>query len=223
MKLLPSTEITSIELIQVKIDFRSRPVSVLARPGDIFIINGDHERKTSLLRCIVGLDKFFSGQILINGQSISDFTFEEFVSLRLNLGYFFPMGGLINNRTLFDNLILPFLHHHANYTSAEKVVVRTLKELDLFKYIKNRPFEMPGIARKLSCIARLMAMDTQVLLIEDLFQGLDQHIRLVLSTWIDIQTQKGGIVLIGTFDADVAGLKPSGQVLLASEEKELVA
>ena len=67
--------------------------------------------KSSLLQVLAGLQIPQSGKYLINGENVVEMSFEEFLPYRLKIGYSFDYGGLINNRSLFDNLVLPLLYH----------------------------------------------------------------------------------------------------------------
>jgi phospholipid/cholesterol/gamma-HCH transport system ATP-binding protein len=52
-----------------------------------------------------------SGSFLINGADTTQMSFEEFLPLRMQIGYTFDYGGLFANRTLMDNMMLPLLYH----------------------------------------------------------------------------------------------------------------
>ncbi|MEQ1665382.1 MAG: ATP-binding cassette domain-containing protein, partial [Bdellovibrionales bacterium] len=62
--------------------------------------------KSTLLRVFSGLVLPTSGEYLINHEIVSKMSFEEFLPYRCNIGYGFDYGGLINNRTILENLSL---------------------------------------------------------------------------------------------------------------------
>lgn len=131
--------------------------------------------KSSLLQILGGLQIPQSGQYLVNGNNVCDMSFEEFLPYRLEIGYSFDYGGLINNRTLFDNVILPLLYHKVLSPEAAKArVVEMFEKFDLMKFANERPAHVPGRVRKLTCLLRSLVMQPQMLLLDDPSVGLGQ-------------------------------------------------
>ncbi|MGZ3768875.1 MAG: cell division ATP-binding protein FtsE [Bdellovibrio sp.] len=131
--------------------------------------------KSSLLQILAGLQIPQSGKYLINGENICDMSFEEFLPYRLQIGYSFDYGGLINNRTLYDNLMLPLLYHKlCSQEEAKERVESILKEFDIFSFCHERPAHVPGRVRKLVCLLRALIVRPQILLLDDPSVGLGQ-------------------------------------------------
>ncbi|HEY1078982.1 MAG TPA: ATP-binding cassette domain-containing protein [Bdellovibrio sp.] len=131
--------------------------------------------KSSLLQILAGLQIPQSGRFLVNGENVVDMSFEEFLPYRLQIGYSFDYGGLINNRTLFDNLMLPLLYHKLVSPEEAKERVESLfKEFGVEKFAHERPAHVPGRVRKLTCLMRALVMRPQVLLLDDPSVGLGQ-------------------------------------------------
>ncbi len=129
--------------------------------------------KSSLLQLMAGLQLPQSGNYLLNGEKIGEMSFEEFLPYRLQIGYSFDYGGLINNRSLFDNLMLPLLYHKV--VSGEEAKARVNRLLDVFeikKFANERPAHVPGRVRKIVCIARALVMQPQMLLLDDPSVGI---------------------------------------------------
>ncbi|WP_374080084.1 cell division ATP-binding protein FtsE [Bdellovibrio bacteriovorus] len=131
--------------------------------------------KSSLLQILAGLQIPQSGKYLINGENVVEMSFEEFLPYRLQIGYSFDYGGLINNRTLFDNLMLPLLYHKVvSPEEAKERVNEMFKEFSAEKFAHERPAHVPGRIRKLACLMRALVMRPQVLLLDDPSVGLGQ-------------------------------------------------
>ncbi|KHD87057.1 MAG: ABC transporter ATP-binding protein [Bdellovibrio sp. ArHS] len=131
--------------------------------------------KSSLLQILAGLQIPQSGKYLINGENVCDMSFEEFLPYRLQIGYSFDYGGLINNRSLFDNLMLPLLYHKVVSPEEAKARVEDLlKEFGVEKFASERPAHVPGRIRKLTCLLRALVMRPQILLLDDPSVGLGQ-------------------------------------------------
>ncbi|MNK98304.1 Lipoprotein-releasing system ATP-binding protein LolD [compost metagenome] len=131
--------------------------------------------KSSLLQILAGLQVPQSGNFLINGENVGDMSFEEFLPYRMEIGYAFDFGGLISNRTLRDNLLLPLLYHKTiSEQEATARVDEFIQEFDIKKYANERPAHVPGRVRKLVCLIRSLVMHPQILLLDDPSVGLGQ-------------------------------------------------
>ncbi|MBV2168000.1 MAG: ATP-binding cassette domain-containing protein [Bdellovibrio sp.] len=131
--------------------------------------------KSSLLQILAGLQIPQSGKYLINGENVVEMSFEEFLPYRLEIGYSFDYGGLINNRSLHDNLMLPLLYHKVVSPEEAKLRVDAMfKEFGVEKFAHERPAHVPGRVRKLACLMRSVVMRPQMLLLDDPSVGLGQ-------------------------------------------------
>jgi phospholipid/cholesterol/gamma-HCH transport system ATP-binding protein len=129
--------------------------------------------KSTLLRLLFGLVSPASGKLLINGTNVSDLSFEEFLEYRLSMGYGFDIGGLLNNKSIFENLILPLQYH--KLISDEEAAERVSQTIDMFGMTMSRdlrPFAVPGSVRKLACILRAFVHWPQVVFLDDPLTGL---------------------------------------------------
>lgn len=131
--------------------------------------------KSSLLQILGGLQIPQSGKYLINGEDVVEMSFEEFLPYRLQIGYSFDYGGLINNRTLFDNLMLPLLYHKVvSPEEAKARVDEIIRVFDLEKFSNERPAHVPGRVRKIFVLMRSLILRPQILLLDDPSVGLGQ-------------------------------------------------
>lgn len=131
--------------------------------------------KSTLLRLLAGLAMPSEGRVLINGENISDMSFEEFLGFRLSMGYGFDMGGLLNNKSIFENLVLPLQYH--NLIPGDEAVERVTQALEMFGISTSRdlrPFAVSGSQRKLACILRAFIHWPQVVFLDDPVTGLKE-------------------------------------------------
>ncbi len=132
--------------------------------------------KSTLLQVLAGLQMPQAGKYLINDENVIDMSFEEFLPYRMQIGYSFDYGGLINNRSLFDNLMLPLLYHKmVTGEEAKARVNQLLQVFDIKKYASERPAHVPGRVRKIVCLLRALVMHPQVLLLDDPSVGIGQE------------------------------------------------
>ncbi len=140
--------------------------------------------KSSLLQILAGLQIPQTGKYLLNGENVIDMSFEEFLPMRLQIGYSFDYGGLINNRSLFDNLMLPLLYHKILTGAQAKERVNELIDIfDIKKFAHERPAHVPGRVRKLACLMRALVMHPQMLLLDDPSVGIGQD---TIHTFVDL-------------------------------------
>ncbi|MCB0408317.1 MAG: ATP-binding cassette domain-containing protein, partial [Bdellovibrionales bacterium] len=109
--------------------------------NSIVRIHGPHGcGKSTLLRMLACLVEPSGGEYLINGQVINQMSFEELIPFRLKIGYGFDYGGLLNNRTIYQNLILPIQYHNIMEPDiAERHVEKVIELFSLQRAARSRP------------------------------------------------------------------------------------
>lgn len=231
--------INSIEFTDVSFSFENNdPIlehTNLSFPlGEVISLRGDRgSGRSTLLQLLAGLQLPTMGQIKFNGVSVSDLSFEEFLPYRLKIGYTFDLGGLISNRTLIDNLLLPLDYH--NICSSKEAHDRVNYYIDKFnlgKAKEMRPANVSGGVRKLTCLIRSLLLEPEVLLLDDLTVGLSKpHVELFCSCMNDLRkANKNHTVIFSSYDeAFVKQVETSaiyfegGQIYLHPKDKMVVS
>lgn len=132
--------------------------------------------KSTLLRLLMGLLVPQSGDYFVNEQSVTEMSFEEFLPYRLRMSYAFDLGGLLNNKTLQENITLPLVYH--NICDTKEIESRLHKLAELFElgpYLNLRPSSVTGSFRKITCLVRSLITEPEVLLLDDPTTGLSQN------------------------------------------------
>ena len=130
--------------------------------------------QSTLLKILALLSAPIGGTIRVNGQPVSEMTFEEFLPWRIEIGYTFEGGGLLANRTLEENLILPHLYHNLSEPDEVKESIRKIAKRFKFEaFLDRRPAMVSGGLRKLITILRPVLLRPSFLLMDDPFSGLD--------------------------------------------------
>jgi len=127
--------------------------------------------KTTFLRVIAGLEQATSGEISVNGM-----TPEEARQNRA-YGYVFQAAGLYPWRTIAGNVRLPL--EIMGFSKAEMVsrVARVLELVDLAGFEKKFPWQLSGGMQQRASIARALAFDADILLMDEPFGALDEIVR----------------------------------------------
>ncbi len=150
--------------------------------------------KSTLLRLLAGLESITSGELLINGEDVSEMSFEEFLPYRLGIGFSFDLGGLINNRSLFDNLMLPILYHQEmDYSEASQWVLELMSAFGVESYKEDRPAMVSGRIRKSVVVMRSLVLRPSTLLMDEPLTGMSREMISALVTTISVLQAKWGL------------------------------
>lgn len=129
--------------------------------------------QSTFLKLLAMLIEPQSGRLIINGQNVTEMSFEEFLPIRMRIGFSFDLGGLFANRTLHDNLVLPLLFH--NFCSREEAEAKARELAKHFEFERNanqRPAMVSGGLRKLVCVLRSFMLEPEMLILDDPFTGI---------------------------------------------------
>ncbi|WP_417271358.1 ABC transporter ATP-binding protein [Celeribacter sp.] len=127
--------------------------------------------KTTFLRCIAGLETPTGGTMTVNGMSP-----EEARRARA-YGYVFQAAGLYPWRTIAGNVKLPL--EIMGYSKADQAehVRKVLELVDLAGFEKKFPWQLSGGMQQRASIARALAFDAEILLMDEPFGALDEIVR----------------------------------------------
>lgn len=143
--------------------------------GEVFVIMGDSgSGKSSLLRHMIGLQEPHKGQICYGDISIWDLSAEERSQFSRRFGVLYQSGALWSSMTLAENIMLP-LREHTNYSRKEidELVSFKLSLVGLAGFEYYYPSEISGGMRKRAALARAMALDPDILFLDEPSAGLD--------------------------------------------------
>lgn len=141
--------------------------------------------QSTFLKILALLAPPTAGHILVNEFEASEMSFEEFLPWRLEIGYTFEGGGLLANRTLEENLMLPHLYHNLSDPETLRAEIHTVAERFRFaKLLGRRPATVPGGLRKLITILRPVLLRPSLLIMDNPFSGLDPEMARGLETLI---------------------------------------
>lgn len=127
--------------------------------------------KTTFLRCIAGLEMPTSGRISVNG-----LTPDEARRTRA-YGYVFQAAGLYPWRTIGGNIRLPLEIMRFSKAEQKQRVSRVLKLVDLDGFDRKFPWQLSGGMQQRASIARALAFDADILLMDEPFGALDEIVR----------------------------------------------
>lgn len=133
--------------------------------------------KTTLLNIISGIEKIDSGELLINGNNISNLKDEEISIIRNQMiGFIFQDFFLDDNLKAYENVILPMIiNNKIEDKNREKLAIDLLKKLNIETRKNHYPNELSGGEKQRVAIARALANDPLILLCDEPTGNLDEE------------------------------------------------
>ena len=143
--------------------------------GEVFVIlGGSGCGKSTLLKQMIGLYSPASGKILINGQDIVSAEGDERLSILRKIGVSYQSSALFGSMTLHENVRLPLEEFtNLNPEAMDLIVLMKLKLVGLSGSENRMPSELSGGMQKRAAIARAMALDPQIIFLDEPSAGLD--------------------------------------------------
>ncbi|MDG1935028.1 MAG: ABC transporter ATP-binding protein [Paracoccaceae bacterium] len=127
--------------------------------------------KTTFLRVMADLEAPTGGNILVNGMSAAE------ARKTRAYGYVFQAAGLYPWRTISGNIRLPLEIMGASKKDQSDRVKRVLELVDLIDFEKKYPWQLSGGMQQRASIARALAFDADILLMDEPFGALDEIVR----------------------------------------------
>jgi sulfate/thiosulfate transport system ATP-binding protein len=164
-----------VALDNVSLDFPQGELTALLGPSGC--------GKTTLLRCIAGLEHPDSGQVLLDGADASDRHVRE-----RQVGFVFQHYALFKHMTVFENVAFGLRVKPRKERPSEEQIRRKVKELlELVQldWLADRyPPQLSGGQRQRIALARALAVEPRVLLLDEPFGALDAKVRKELRRWL---------------------------------------
>lgn len=165
--------------------------------GEIFgIIGLSGAGKSTLVRCLNLLEKPTSGEVFINGKSLTKLSDKELRKTRQNIGMIFQHFNLLMQKTVLDNICFPMEIAGIKKADARKRATELLETVGLSDKAKAYPAQLSGGQKQRVAIARVLSTNPEILLCDEATSALDpQTTKSILSLLKEIN-QKYGITIV---------------------------
>ncbi len=145
---------------------RGETLAVLGRSGT---------GKSVLLRLVIGLEKPNSGSVRLHGQDIAGLTLDQLGEIRKKMGFLFQHAALYDSLTVEQNVAFPLQHHNQELSRSERGdrVRQLLAEVGMEGHLEKMPSDISGGMQKRVGLARALALEPDILLLDEPTAGLD--------------------------------------------------
>jgi phospholipid/cholesterol/gamma-HCH transport system ATP-binding protein len=150
-------------------------LSLDIEPGETMVLlGGSGSGKSTLLRHIIGLERPYSGRLIVKEADIARCSAAELNKVRRSIGVAFQSAALFNSFSVADNVALPLREHTVLAPSIIDLTVwMKLAVVGLGDFGKMFPQELSGGMKKRAAVARALALDPEILVFDEPSAGLD--------------------------------------------------
>jgi phospholipid/cholesterol/gamma-HCH transport system ATP-binding protein len=218
----------AIELRHVTKRFESRQVldditlSIPARRG-LCLLGRSGTGKSVTLKHIVGLITPDAGEILVEGKNIVGMTSRQLSPIRQRIGFLFQNAALFDSLTVGENVAFPLRRHTTD--SNGKIIDRAralLAQVGLEGDYGKMPADLSGGMKKRAGLARAMALDPPILLVDEPSAGLDPVTSAEIDALlIDLKERLGTTLVVVTHN--IPSARALGDELVFLHDAKILA
>ncbi|MCR4631036.1 MAG: amino acid ABC transporter ATP-binding protein [Treponema sp.] len=193
-----------LELKNIKKSFDSneilKDISLNVEKGEVIVILGPSGcGKSTLLCCINGLETIQGGEILLDGEVISNRK-KDMHLIRQKIGMVFQSYDLFPHLTVMKNLLLGPKHAHElnlNMADVEKEAEAWLERVGLADKKNAYPRQLSGGQKQRVAIVRMLCLHPEVMLFDEVTAALDpEMVREVLDVMMDLANDKKTMLIV---------------------------
>jgi phospholipid/cholesterol/gamma-HCH transport system ATP-binding protein len=137
------------------------------------ILGGSGCGKSTTIKLVLGLLKPDSGQILVDGEDITNYGEAEMMKVRKKIGMIFQEGALFDSLSVYENVAFKLHEQGVPEEEVESEVRRMLRFVNLEEAIDKMPAELSGGMRRRVGIARALVGDPKIVMFDEPTAGLD--------------------------------------------------
>lgn len=209
-----------------------RGLSLTIKAGETLVILGRSGcGKSVLLKQIIGLEKPDSGEVLVDGVSISSLRESDLYFAIREMGMLFQASALFDSMTVGENTAFYLRQHNKHSEKETKTLVsHALKMVGLEGKETAMPSDLSGGMRKRAALARLIVYRPKILLYDEPTTGLDPITAMQINDLIvKIQKELNATSIVVTHDlcsafhvADRIALNHEGKIVYIATKEEFV-
>ena len=184
-----------------------REVTFNVEPGEVFVVMGlSGSGKSTLVRCLSRLIESTMGQVHFYGENVFTYEQEDLIQFRRQkIAMVFQSYGLLPHRRVLDNVAFGLEVQGMDEEMRYQEAAEAIRIVGLNGWEEYFPREMSGGMQQRVGLARALALNSDVLLMDEPFSGLDPLIRREMQDLlIDLQSELNKTIVFITHDLDEA-------------------
>lgn len=209
-----------------------RNVSFSVEVGQVFVVMGlSGSGKSTLVRCLIRLTEPTAGQIYFDGEAVHAYSPKQLVEFqRSRTAMVFQHYGLLPHRNVIDNVVYGLEVRGLDKQSRYEAAMEAVRVVGLKGWENNYPREMSGGMQQRVGLARALATNPDVLLMDEPFSGLDPLIRREMQDeLLSLQTELQKTIVFITHDLNEAlklgdriAIMRDGEIIQEGSPEEVV-
>lgn len=190
-----------------------KTISFDVREGEFLSVLGPSGcGKTTLLRILIGLESQNSGQILLDGHDISELKPNE-----RGMGIIFQNYALFPNMTVLENVEYALKLNPEFKARSREIATSTLDQIGMSEQLNKRPSQLSGGQQQRVAIARTLALNPKIILLDEPISALDVSMREVMKRELkEIQKKFNSTMIFITHEQEEA-FYLSDRIMVMSE------
>ena len=172
-------------------------VSLNIEKGEIFGIAGrSGVGKSTLLRCVNGLEQYNSGSIKVDGAEVGSLSPEELRLFRNNVGMVFQNFSLVTRASVYENIAFAMKIWNCDKNRIDRRVKELLEVVGIPEKINARARDLSGGQKQRVALARALAMNPSVLLCDEATSALDPKSTIDILSLLDEINKNFNITIV---------------------------
>lgn len=184
---------------------------------NLVIVGKSGSGKSVLLKCIVRLDEYDSGELNVLGKDIASLGQDELDQLRTDVGFLFQGSALYDSMTVRENLQFPLRRHpeRKRGNDENKLIISVLESVGLAHTLDLMPAELSGGMKRRIALARTLILRPKIILYDEPTSGLDPITsKEIIELILKVQKEYDTASLIITHDMDCARVISNRMIIL---------
>ena len=209
-----------------------RNVSFAVDRGEVFVVMGlSGSGKSTLVRCLIRLAEATAGQVCFDGEDIHAFSSKQLLEFRRGrVAMVFQHYGLFPHRNVIENVVYGLEVRGMDKQSRYEAAMEAIAIVGLKGWEKNYPRQMSGGMQQRVGLARALATNSDILLMDEPFSGLDPLIRREMQDeLLSLQTELQKTIVFITHDLNEAlklgdriAIMRDGEIIQEGSPEEVV-
>lgn len=190
--------------------------------GGLVILGRSGTGKSVTLRHMIGLVRPDSGRVFVGDEEISTLSGPALSAVRRRMGFLFQNSALFDSISVGENVAFP-MRRHTDLTDQEirSRATEKLAAVGLEREYDKMPAELSGGMRKRAALARALALDPKILLVDEPSAGLDPITTGEIDALLEDLKQRGVTLVVVTHN--IPSAKRLGDELLMLHEGRIIA